>query len=138
MSLATSFKRLVARETYAVVICFMHFATTPSTNLSIPLSLPALSPSSPSSGRGKGSIQTTCTGVGACEREKTSLSLPCGRQIPLLFNFVGKGSDARPPQSDLRSSSSPCNSTSLARGAMHIKRDVAIQTHISCRLAWCQ
>ena len=35
MSLATSFKRLVARETYAVVICFMHFATTLSTNLSI-------------------------------------------------------------------------------------------------------
>ncbi|MBU52715.1 MAG: hypothetical protein CL920_28835 [Deltaproteobacteria bacterium] len=98
MSQATSSTYSIARTTYAVVICFMHFATTPSTNLSIPLSLPALSPSSPSSGRGKGSIQTTCTGVGACEREKTSLSLPCGRQIPLLFNFVGKGSDARPPQ----------------------------------------
>ena len=23
------------------------------------------------------------------------LSLPCGRQLPLLFNYVGKGSDAR-------------------------------------------
>ena len=39
MSQATSFNRSIARLIYAVVICFMHFATTPSTNLSIPLSL---------------------------------------------------------------------------------------------------
>ena len=36
-------------------------------------------------------------------------------QFPLQFNFVGKESNAKPPQSDLRSSSSPCSSTSLAR-----------------------
>ena len=34
---AVSFKRSIARLIYAVVICFIHFATTPSTNLSIPL-----------------------------------------------------------------------------------------------------
>ena len=39
MSQATSFNRSIARKLAAVVICFMHFATTPSTNLSIPLSL---------------------------------------------------------------------------------------------------
>ena len=34
-----SSQRSIAQTTYAVVICFIHFATTPSTNLSIPLSL---------------------------------------------------------------------------------------------------
>ena len=37
--LAVSSKRSIAQGIYAVVICFIHFATTPSTNLSIPLSL---------------------------------------------------------------------------------------------------
>ena len=40
---------------------------------------------------------------------------------------LGKKSDTRPPQSELRSSSSPCT-TLLTRGAMRIKRDIAIQT----------
>ena len=39
MSQATSFTCSTARAIYAVVICFIHFATTPSTNLSIPLGL---------------------------------------------------------------------------------------------------
>ena len=37
--LAESSNRSTAQTTYAIVICFMHFATTPSTNLSTPLSL---------------------------------------------------------------------------------------------------
>jgi len=53
MSQATSSTYSIARTKYAVVICFIHFATTPSTNLSIPLAF-GLPPSSPSSGEWKG------------------------------------------------------------------------------------
>ena len=102
---AVSFKRSIARLIYAVVICFIHFATTPSTNLSIPLAF-GLPPSSPSSGRGRGTYQTTCTGVGYFGREKT----PLRRALP---------------------ASSP-HSTALVRGAMHIKGYIAIQTNIPC------
>ena len=55
-------------------------------------------------------------------------------QLPLCdlrFALVDKGSDARPPQSDLRSSRS-AYSTSLVRGAMHIKGYIAIQTKSPC------
>ena len=55
MSQATSFTCSTARTTYAVVICFIHFATTPSTNLSIPQAS-GLPPSSPSSGEGRGRV----------------------------------------------------------------------------------
>ena len=52
-------------------------------------------------------------------------------QFPLLFNFVDKGSDARPSQFDLGASRSACDSITLARGAMHIKRYIVIYTEFS-------
>ena len=60
MSQATSSTYSIARTKYAVVICFIHFATTPSTNLSIPLAF-GLPPSSPSSGEWKGEAYTVYT-----------------------------------------------------------------------------
>ena len=65
-------------------------------------------PSSPSSGEGRGTNQTTCTRAEAYEHEKNPIS---------------------PSE---RSSIFPYSSTSLARGAVHIKRDIAIQTNIPC------
>ena len=59
------------------------------------------------------------------EEERTPSVRPAVVQLPLLFNFVGKGSDAKPHQSDLQSSSSPYATCALllsARGA----RDIAI------------
>ena len=108
MSQATSFKCSITRTTYAVVICFIHFATTPSTNLSIPLSLRDFPLPPPTFGGGRGTNQTTCTEVEYCEREKNPLS----RASP---------------------TSSPCKTFALlrsTRGAMHIKRYIAIQTNI--------
>ena len=62
MSQATSSSRSIARTTYAVVICFMHFATTPSTNLSIPLSLRLFPLPLRPSEKARGRVYTVFTG----------------------------------------------------------------------------
>jgi len=116
-------------------ICGCHLlhslATTPSTNLSIPLAF-GLPPSSPSSGEGRGTNQTIYTWfqnpLSLSERSPRSPCMTCA----LLRSTRGamqRGN--RTPSASLAVGNSPCT-TSSARGAMHIKRYIAIQTNIPC------
>ncbi|MBK03898.1 MAG: hypothetical protein CL932_03945 [Deltaproteobacteria bacterium] len=92
-----SSQRSIAQTTYAVVICFIHFATTPSTNLSIPLSLRLFPlPLHPLEEEG-GPIKRYTRDFGFCACEKPPQSERTLVQLPLRdlrSAPVGKGSDA--------------------------------------------